>query len=330
MGVDHNTNYPMPSYTKEQRIVDITKVKKVMRGPLAPVLTVYKKDLSLDLDAIQENVDQQIRRGMTKGNGVLLAAGAGGDFPLLSHEERKAVIKAVAQAAGDRATVLGCAQAPLTREAIELAEWSQKVGCYGIQLSPTWYYPPNESQVYEHLKAVAESIDICIMIYHTPWLDSHISIDLFKQLWEDFDNVRAIKWSAASAAEVMTGFIELSDKYAMINNNVALLQGSLLGASGYVTHLANVWPEQQVAFWKLIESGDYQKVTQEYLKVQWPWRGLRAWAYSIARGESLAIKPAAELTGFHGGPSRPPMITFNKEQRAYVRSILEQIGAPLV
>jgi 4-hydroxy-tetrahydrodipicolinate synthase len=314
--------------------MEISEVKKNIRGPLAPVLTIYKEEdlsLSLDLDAIQENVDQQIRRGMSKGNGVLLAAGAGGDFPLLSVEERKAVIKAVAETAQGRATVLGTAQSTLTREAIELAQWSQEVGCYGIQLSPTWYYPPNDQQVYEHFKAVAESTDICIMVYHTPWLGSTISINLFKQMWEEFGNVRAIKWNATSQPDYIEGYVELSEQYAMINNGPALLHGSLLGASGFVTHLANVWPEHQVALWEKIESGDYQSVTQEYLKVQWPWRCLRAWAYeSIARGESLVIKPAAEMTGFHGGPSRPPFVTFNDEQRAHVRSVLEKIGAPLV
>jgi 4-hydroxy-tetrahydrodipicolinate synthase len=311
--------------------MQVTEVKKVIRGPLAPALTVYKEDLSLDLDAIQENVDQQIRRGMSRGKGVLLAAGAGGDFPLLSYDERKAVIKAVAEAAGDRGTVLGTSQSPLTKEAIELAQWSQEVGCYGIQLSPTWYYPPNEAQVYAHLKAVAESIDICIMVYHTPWLGSEISTELFNRLGGELTNVRAIKWSAPNAVAEMAGYIELSDSYAMINNSAAIMQAALLGANGFVTHLANVWPEQQVAFWELIASGDYQAATQEYLRVQWPWRGLRAWAYNnVARGESLAIKPAAEMTGFHGGPSRPPMVTFDEEQRAHVRSVLESMGAPLV
>ncbi|MFZ5917352.1 MAG: dihydrodipicolinate synthase family protein [Chloroflexota bacterium] len=312
--------------------MNLADVKQVIRGPLAPVLTIYRQDdLSVDLDAIQANVDQQIRRGMSRGNGVLLAAGAGGDFPLLSLEERKAVIKAVAEAAGDRATVLGTAQSPLTQEAIELAQWSQQVGCYGIQLSPSWYYPPNDRQVYEHFKAVAESIDICIMIYHTPWLGSVMSTELFGRLWQEFSNIRSIKWAASNPAETMAGYIELSGKYAMINNGPSLLEGALLGASGFVTHLANVWPEQQVAFWKLIESGDYRQATAEYLKVQWPWRGLRSWAYTtIARGESLAVKPAAEMTGFYGGPSRPPMIDLNQEQRAHMRSVLQEMGAPLV
>jgi 4-hydroxy-tetrahydrodipicolinate synthase len=311
--------------------MQITDVKNAIRGPLAPVLTIYREDLSLDLDAIQENVDQQIRRGMTRGNGVLLAAGAGGDFPLLTHEERKAVIQAVAEAANGRAIVLGTAQSPSTQEAIELAQWSQQVGCYGIQLSPTWYYDPNDAQVYDLFKAVSQSIDICVMIYHTPWLGSHISTDLFLRMWDEFPNCRAIKWASDSPIEVIKGYVELSEKFAIINNGPALLQGVLLGASGFVTHLANVWPEQEVALWAMAERGDILALRDEWLKVNWPWRGLRAWAYNtIARGESLLVKPAAEMTGFHGGPSRPPFVNFTAEQLAHVRSVLEQIGAPLV
>jgi hypothetical protein len=44
----------------------------------------------------------------------------------------------------------------------------------------------------------------------------------------------------------------------------------------------------------------------------------------------LLVKPAADMTGFHGGPSRPPFVTFDADQRAHVRAVLEQIGAPLV
>jgi dihydrodipicolinate synthase/N-acetylneuraminate lyase len=312
--------------------MDVLEVKKRIRGPLAPVLTVYKEgDLTLDVDAIQENVDQQIRRGLSRRNGVLLAAGAGGDFPLLSFDERKRVIAAVAETAGDRATVLGCVQSPLTAEAIALAEWCQQVGCYGVQLSPTWYYPPDESQVYAHMQAVARSIDICVMVYHTPWLGSHIRIELFERLWTDFANIRACKWATLGEAETMDGYIELGDRFAMINNGPGLPQAALLGANGYVTHLANVWPEHEVALWETFKAGDYAQATADFLRVNWPWHRLRVWAHDeVARGESLLVKPAAELTGFVGGPSRPPMVTLDAAQRAHVRAALEQIGAPLV
>ncbi len=311
--------------------MDIGTVKSRVRGPLAPVLTVYKEDLSLDLDAIQENVDQQIRRGLGTGQGVLLAAGAGGDFPLLTHDERKAVIQAVAAAAGDRAVVLGTVQSPATREAVELAEWSQQVGCYGVQLSPTWYYDPDESQVYELFKTVSQSIDICIMIYHTPWLGSRLSPAMFLRLATDFPNCRAIKWAADTAGEAIRGYIELADHYAMINNGAGLLEGILLGANGFVTHLANVWPEHEVALWDMAARGDIMAVRDEWLRVNWPWSQLRSWAYNeIARGESLLVKPAADMTGFHGGPSRPPFVNFTAAQKAHVRAVLQEMGAPLV
>jgi 4-hydroxy-tetrahydrodipicolinate synthase len=312
--------------------MDVTEVKERIRGPLAPVLTVYREgDLALDLDAIQENVDQQIRRGMTTGNGVLLAAGAGGDFPLLSFEERKTVIQAVAEAAGGRATVLGCVQSPLTAEAIALAEWCQLVGCYGVQLSATWYYPPNENQIYAHFRAVAESVDLCIMVYHTPWLDSRMPVALLERLWADLHNVRACKWATLSEAETMEGYVSLASIYAMINNGPGLPQAALLGANGFVTHLANVWPEHEVALWKRFAAGEYAQATEEFLRVNWPWRNLRVWAHAeIAGGESLLVKPAAEMTGFHGGPNRPPMVDLDAMQRARVRAVLEQIGSPLV
>jgi dihydrodipicolinate synthase/N-acetylneuraminate lyase len=83
--------------------------------------------------------------------------------------------------------------------------------------------------------------------------------------------------------------------------------------------------------WQAFAAGDVAAATQDFLRVNWPWRGLRVWAYNqIARGESLLVKPAAEMTGFVGGPSRPPMVTLDAAQRAHVRSVLEQIGAPLV
>jgi 4-hydroxy-tetrahydrodipicolinate synthase len=312
--------------------MDVLEVKKRIRGPLAPVLTVFREgDLALDLGAIQENVDQQIRRGMATGKGVLLAAGAGGDFPLLSFEERKTVIQAVAEAADGRATVLGCVQSPLTAEAIALAEWCQRVGCYGVQLSPTWYYPPNESQVYAHFKAVAQSVDLCIMVYHTPWLDSHMPVGLFERLWADLSNVRAIKWATLNEAETMEGYVALAGKYAMISNGPGLPQAALLGASGFVTHLANVWPEHEVQLWQAFAAGDHVGATGDFLRVNWPWRDLRVWAHTeIAGGESLLVKPAAQMAGFHGGPSRPPMVDLDAAQRLRVRAVLEQIGAPLL
>ena len=68
--------------------MDIDEVKKKIRGPMIPVITSLNKDLSIDTSAIKEEVNFLIEHGIKEGQGVLLAAGAGGDFNMLSLDER--------------------------------------------------------------------------------------------------------------------------------------------------------------------------------------------------------------------------------------------------
>lgn len=307
------------------------EVKSLLRGPVAPVLTVYDEDGEVDLDAIQSNVDQQIRRGLVAGKGTLLAAGAGGDFPLLTTDERKAIIGAICEAARGRAVVIGCAQSPSTREAITLAQYAQSAGCHAVQLSPPWYYAPLPQQVYEFFRAVATNIDIPIMVYHTPWLGCTMEVDLIERLAGDFPNIRALKWVGVNEFQHVDAYIRLAPHMAIIDNAWQPVQSFLLGATGYVSHLANVWPEHEVHFWEMLEQGDLAGALREYTSVYWQWVTLRVWAgQHISSGESFLVKRAAELTGFIGGPDRGPMRTLTEEERRHVREVLQRMGAPLI
>ncbi len=311
--------------------MDIQKVKALLRGPVAPVLTVFDEDGTVNLDAVQFNVDQQIRRGLVAGKGTLLAAGAGGDFPLLTLEERQAVIRAVCEAAGGRAVVIGCAQSPSTREAITLAQFAQDAGCHAVQLSPPWYYTPLPQQVYEFFQAVATSIDIPIMVYHAPWLGYTMEVDEIERLVADFPTIRALKWVGVNEFQHVDACIRLAQKMAIIDNAWQPVQSFLLGAAGYVSHLANVWPEHEVRFWEMLEGGGLAGALQEYTGVYWQWVSLRVWAgRHISGGESFLVKRAAEMTGFIGGADRGPMRTLNEDQRRHVREVLMRMGAPLV
>ncbi len=64
--------------------MNIDEVKKKIRGPMIPVITSLNKDLSINTSAIKEEVNFLIEHGIKEGQGVFLAAGAGGDFNILS------------------------------------------------------------------------------------------------------------------------------------------------------------------------------------------------------------------------------------------------------
>ena len=73
---------------------------------MIPVITNFNQDLSVDHASIRENVNYVIDRGIVLGQGVLLAAGAGGDFPMLSLQERKDVAQTIVETAAGRTPVL--------------------------------------------------------------------------------------------------------------------------------------------------------------------------------------------------------------------------------
>jgi hypothetical protein len=61
-----------------------------LRGAVAAVPTPFHDDFSVDLDSLRENIEIMIQRGVRTGDGVLLVAGAGGEFPTLTHDEELA------------------------------------------------------------------------------------------------------------------------------------------------------------------------------------------------------------------------------------------------
>src|SRR3977135_3434131 len=74
-----------------------------LRGAVVAVPTPFHDDFSLDLDSLRHNIEIIIERGVRTGDGVLLVAGAGGEFPTLTHDERVAVMRASVEAAAGRA-----------------------------------------------------------------------------------------------------------------------------------------------------------------------------------------------------------------------------------
>src|SRR5688572_30431356 len=92
------------------------------RGVLAPLVTPFGADGSVDHGALRRNVEWLIERGATDQNTVLLAAGSGGDFTSMNVEERKQVIATVAEVAAGRVPVIAGVQSLDVRDTISICQ----------------------------------------------------------------------------------------------------------------------------------------------------------------------------------------------------------------
>ena len=310
--------------------MDITEVKQTIRGPLIPVITNLNNDLSLDHAAIRENVRYVVERGVVKGHGVLLAVGAGGDFPMLSLDERKAAARTIVEAAEGQTPVLVGAQDTNPEVVIAMARCAEELGAYGIQFSPGYYYQSSDDDCLRLFQAVHDATSkIAIMIYNTHWEGYNMTVDQVARVAE-LPRCRALKWSSTDTGSYQRGIARLSDRMAVVDNQGIQVMNHLLGGTGYVTHLCTIWPEHDLQVWNLLEAGDYKAAQAKLTAVNWLWGEFRGKMWKRTGSESPVIKAALELCGRPGGPNRIPPRSLNDQEREELRQVLKGIGVPTV
>ncbi len=309
--------------------MDLTEVKRTLRGPMIPVITNLNDDLSINHAAITENVRYVVERGITTGHGVLLAAGAGGDFPMLTVAERKAVSETIAKAADGRAPVVVGAQDTNVTTMIEMAQCAEQIGAYAIQMAPGFYYESSAEDCLRVFQAVHDATSrVGIIIYNTHWEGYNLSLDQVSRLAE-LPRCVALKWSSSEGSgAILRGVARFVEQLAVIDNSGMQVMNHLLGGTGYITHLATIWPEHDLDVWRLLEAADYEAAQQKITTINWPWSDFRAKMWKRTGAESPVIKAALELCGRPGGPSRLPNRSLNAEERDELHQLFARIGVP--
>ena len=153
-----------------------------LRGPVVAVATPFKEDFSLDLAALQDNIRFMIEGGVRTGDGVLLVGAAGGEFPSLNADERKAIMDASIEAAQGQVPIMTSIQHTDFRVILDLANYAEEAGVAAAQLGQLYYYPSTERDIYNLFRLVADHSGITLMVYHTPWDGIHMSRELLTRL----------------------------------------------------------------------------------------------------------------------------------------------------
>jgi len=307
--------------------MDIEEVKRTLRGPMIPVITNLNQDLSIDQGAIRENVSYVVERGIQPGRGVLLAGGAGGDFPMLSLDERKQVARTIVEAASGTPVLVGAQDTDVDR-CVEMARFAEEIGAYGIQVAPPYYFAASDDDCLRWFEAIHEATSsAAIMAYNTYWEGYCMSLDVVTRLAR-LDRCVALKWSHPEIGTYQRGVIRMANRLAVVDNQGVAGLTHMLGGTGFITHLCTVWPEHDLEVWALLEAGDYLAAQRKTCEANWPWLDFRTKMWSRTGAESPVIKAALELCGRPGGPSRLPTRSLTEDERLELRDILNWIGAP--
>ena len=137
---------------------------KPITGSIVALITPMHEDGSVDYDTLRSLMDWHI----AEGTDCIGAVGTTGESPTVSVEEHCEIIRVAVEHARGRVPVMAGAGGNSTREAIELTRYAQKVGA-DCSLSVVPYYnKPSQEGIYQHFKAIAEAVDLPLVLYNVP------------------------------------------------------------------------------------------------------------------------------------------------------------------
>src|SRR5437870_6492131 len=217
---------------------------------LTVALITPLKDGAVDYDALLRLVDWHIEQGTD----CLTPVGTTGESPTLDHEEHERVIAAVVETARGRIKVMPGTGSNSAREAVRLTRFARRAGADGALMVGPYYNKPTQEGYYRHFAAVAEVVDLPIVLYNIPGrTGSNILPETIARLAE-FTNIVAIKEATGSLDQASQ--IATSTNLTILSGDDSLTLPLLsIGGRGVVSVVGNIVPRDLKALVKAFDAG---------------------------------------------------------------------------
>lgn len=270
-----------------------------IKGIITAMVTPFHEDESLDLDSAKKMANWLIEKGV---HGLFIA-GTNGEFHLLTDDEKVELTKAVKEATNGRVPVIAGAGCCGTKHTIELSKKLKEAGADALSLVTPYYLVPNQEDLYQHFKTIAESVDIPFLLYNIPGQTGcKIEPDTANRL-ADVKNIIGIKDSGGDF-DTQLAYIEISKKkdFIVLNGSDSLmLKAFKAGAAGSVAATSNVIPEIEVELYEDFLKGDLEHA-QHQRDLMDPLR--MALKKCVA---PAVMKQALNMMGVRAGVTRRPV-----------------------
>src|SRR6478735_1991669 len=262
---------------------------KPITGSIVALVTPMRDDGSVDYNALRRLIDWHVEEG-TQCIGVV---GTTGESPTVTVDEHCEIIRVAVEHTRGRVPVMAGTGGNATAEAIELSRFALKVGADCTLSVVPYYNKPSQEGIYRHFKAIAEAVDIPMVVYNVPGR-----------------TVRA----AALIRDVPAGFSIYS------GNDDSAIALMLLGGHGTVSVTANVAPRAMQALCTAALAGNAREAARLHLRL------LNLHNALFVEPSPAPTKWALERLGRCGATVRLPILPLGEAGRAAVEAALRDAG----
>ncbi len=152
-----------------------------IKGIIPPIVTLYKKDGSIDESSIRDHIDFLIENGV---HGIF-SLGSTGEFAYLSDEERKQVLKITVDQVNGKVPVIAGISSPSVRLAINWGKYAEDVGANATMAILPAYFPVTKKEVYSYFETLSNGINLPLFLYNFPSITFEIKASTIQKLAEN-------------------------------------------------------------------------------------------------------------------------------------------------
>jgi 4-hydroxy-tetrahydrodipicolinate synthase len=233
----------------------MTSVRERIKGSI-PALITPMKDGRVDEAAFRRLVSWHI----AEGSHGLVPVGTTGESPTLSHDEHMRVVEICVEEAAGRVPVIAGAGSNSTEEAIALTRHAKEVGADAV-LSVTGYYnKPSQEGMYRHFAAIAEAVDIPVLLYNIPGRAIvEISVETMARL-SRLKGIIGVKDATANLMRPTRERNACEKGWRLISGEDGTALGYMAhGGHGCISVTANVAPRLCAEFQAACLAGNYDR-----------------------------------------------------------------------
>ena len=233
------------------------------RGAFVAIVTPFI-DGKLDEQGLQDLIEFQIAGG-THG---IVPCGTTGESATMSHAEHRRVVELTVKTVAGRVPVLAGTGSNSTSESIELTRAAKEAGADGALMITPYYNKPSQEGLFQHFKAVAEAVDIPIILYNVPGRTSVNMLPEAVARCAAIPNIVGVKEATADLNQI-SQVIRLCPKdfAVMSGDDFTSMPTVMIGGTGVISVTSNVAPRDMAAMMDAALAGDIAKAQELHYKL---------------------------------------------------------------
>ena len=293
-------------------------MKKVeIKGIIPPIVTPMNEDESVNEKELRNQVNRQIKGGIHG----LFPFGTNGEGYILNEKEKEEVLSIVIDETKGRVPVYAGTGCISTKDTIRQSQMAESLGADVLSIITPSFAAASQNELYDHYKAVAEAVDMPIVLYNIPARTGNALAPATVAKLSKIPNIVGAKDSSGNFDNMLQYIEQTRDSkdLAVLSGNDSLILWNLLaGGTGGIAGCANVFPEVMASIYNYFAAGDLENAR----KAQDSIRSFRG-CFKYGNPNTI-VKTAVNLLGYPVGKCRAPFNQVPEEGIEALKKVLAE------